>query len=154
MLVKKVFKLHHLEAYHKSFFGRPIHSISQTVRFTTLTIISINVQDAAKTSAHSKLLTDKETVYQIVSDTVAPKDWEDYVAHKAQLMQRANDTEGIRWEHCASWHFRYGDVVFRAMHLIKFDGVSVRIIHSGSAQYFFDLPFNIAKYVIRHQSDP
>jgi len=78
--------------------------------------------DAAKTSAHSKLLTDKETVYQIVSDTVAPRDWEDYVAHKGALMQRANDTEGIRWEHLASWHFRYGDVVFRAMHLIKFDG--------------------------------
>lgn len=78
--------------------------------------------DAAKTSGHSKLLTDKETVYQIVSDTVAPRDWEDYVKHKGQLMQRANDTEGIRWEHCASWHFRYGDVVFRAMHLIKFDG--------------------------------
>ena len=86
--------------------------------------INANVQDAAKTSAHSKLLTDKETVYQIVSDTVAPKDWEDYVKHKAKLMQRANDTEGIRWEHLASWHFRYGDVVFRAMHLIKFDGVS------------------------------
>ena len=86
--------------------------------------ITLNVQDAAKTSGHSKLLTDKETVYQIVSDTVAPRDWEDYVKHKGQLMQRANDTEGIRWEHCASWHFRYGDVVFRAMHLIKFDGVS------------------------------
>ena len=87
-------------------------------------IIGFLVQDAAKTSAHSKLLTDKETVYQIVSDTVAPRDWEDYVAHKGALMQRANDTEGIRWEHLASWHFRYGDVVFRAMHLIKFDGVS------------------------------
>ena len=59
-----------------------------------------------------------------MSDTVAPRDWEDYVAHKGALMQRANDTEGIRWEHLASWHFRYGDVVFRAMHLIKFDGVS------------------------------
>ena len=77
-------------------------------------------------------------MYQIVSDTVAPKDWEDYVKHKAKLMQRANDTEGIRWEHLASWHFRYGDVVFRAMHLIKFDGVSSEL----SARPSYNLPFD------------
>jgi hypothetical protein len=77
--------------------------------------------DKAKTSGHSKLLTDNQSVYEVVSDTVAPKDWDAYLQHKGTLLALSGSKEAIRAEHVASWNFVHGDIVFRALHLIRYN---------------------------------
>ena len=40
------------------------------------------------------------------------------------MFETAKSIPEIRFEHVASWHFIYGDVIFKAMHLIKFKEAS------------------------------
>ena len=78
-------------------------------------------QDAARQSGHSALLSGVPQVYEIVSESVSPANWEDYLAYKAESLDLCKSREGLNVaEHLGSWNYIYGDVVFRAMHMYKY----------------------------------
>lgn len=96
--------------------------------------------DAAKSAGHSSLLSKSDTVFQVVSETVSPKNWDEYVKRKAGYFALCEAKSDFKFEHCGSWHFIYGDVVFRAMHLISYkkgwnDVDTTRLAMKNDAEY-------------------
>ncbi|XP_059082995.1 protein NipSnap-like [Tigriopus californicus] len=129
---------------------RPWRKLSSNIAGLTARVASISTgntdhawifsSDAAKSAGHSSLLSKSDTVFQMVSDTVSPKNWDEYVKRKAGYFALCEAKSDFKFEHCGSWHFIYGDVGFRAMHLVSYkkgwnDVDTTRLAMKHDAEY-------------------
>lgn len=77
-------------------------------------------KEQEKTSGHSTLLSKDQSVYEIVTDTVIPSQWDSYLDSKKKLVQFSSENHDIKGELVASWGIVVGDVSFKAFHLYKY----------------------------------
>jgi len=105
----------------KSIFKSSLPITSRSLVTTTQKNAWFFSKDQEKTSGHSSLLSKDQSVYEIVTDTVIPKEWDSYISHKKQLIQCANNNKEIRGELVGSWSIVTGDAAFKAFHLYKYD---------------------------------
>ena len=54
-----------------------------------ITIICVFFQEKEKTSGHSTLLSKDMSVYEMVTDTVIPREWDAYIGNKKKLVEAA-----------------------------------------------------------------
>lgn len=77
-------------------------------------------KEKEKTSAHSKLLSKDQFVYEMVTDFVIPSQWDQYLANKKLQIEFTKDSPDIKGELVASWRIVTGDTAFKAFHLYKY----------------------------------
>jgi len=78
-------------------------------------------KDKQSGSAYSATLGGKDTnVYEIVTDSVIPAKWDEYLNYTANLVECTKANPDNRSELVASWNIVTGDAVFKAIHLYKF----------------------------------
>eukprot|EP00092_Neocalanus_flemingeri_P035889 GFUD01039076.1.p1 GENE.GFUD01039076.1~~GFUD01039076.1.p1 ORF type:complete len:269 (+),score=83.47 GFUD01039076.1:43-849(+) len=99
---------------------------SLTVASRSLTTTSHNnawffSKDKEKSSGHSTLLSKDQSVYEMVTDTVIPKEWDSYLQHKKKLVECASSNADIRGQLVGSWTIVTGDAAFKAFHLYKYE---------------------------------
>ena len=70
-------------------------------------------QEREKTSGHSTLLSKDQSVYEMVTDTVIPKEWDSYIATKKQLVQCMADNQENKGTLVGSWTIVTGDAAFK-----------------------------------------
>merc|ERR1719350_1498377 len=78
-------------------------------------------KDKEKSSGHSTLLSKDQSVYEMVTDTVIPKEWDSYLQHKEKLVGCMNSNTDIRGELMGSWSIVTGDAAFKAFHLFRYE---------------------------------
>eukprot|EP00092_Neocalanus_flemingeri_P017621 GFUD01019064.1.p1 GENE.GFUD01019064.1~~GFUD01019064.1.p1 ORF type:complete len:272 (+),score=74.53 GFUD01019064.1:155-970(+) len=78
-------------------------------------------KDQEKTSSHSMLLSKDQSVYEIVTDTVIPSQWDSYLQHKKKLVECAASNQQLKGKLMASWTIVTGDTAFKAVHLYKYE---------------------------------
>jgi hypothetical protein len=78
-------------------------------------------KDREKSAGHSSLISKDQSVYEIVTETVVPSEWDSYVKHKQLDIQALLAVDAIRCNHVASWGVVTGDTLFKAVHLFKYD---------------------------------
>jgi len=78
-------------------------------------------KDKEKSSGHSTLLSKDQSVYEMVTDTVIPKEWDSYLQQKQKLVECANSNSDIRGQLVGSWGIVTGDAAFKAFHLYKYE---------------------------------
>ena len=94
------------------------------VSFKLSNVSTLLLQEASKSTGHSKLLAaDHNEVFEVMIEDVSPRYWEEYLANKADYMKLLEAKTQNHCELIASWRFIYGDVNFRAMHLFKYSNV-------------------------------
>jgi len=77
-------------------------------------------KDKEKSSGHSTLLSKNQSVYEMVTDTVIPKEWDSYLQNKEKLVGCMNNNTDIRGELVGSWSIVTGDAAFKAFHLFRY----------------------------------
>jgi len=80
-------------------------------------------KDKEKSSGHSTLLSKDQSVYEMVTDTVIPKEWDTYLQHKEKLVGCMDKNTDIRAELVGSWSIVTGDAAFKAFHLYRYQEV-------------------------------
>ncbi|TRY76882.1 hypothetical protein TCAL_07090 [Tigriopus californicus] len=109
-----------LVRYVETFHGTPLE-ICHKLKRLTARVASISTgntdhawifsSDAAKSAGHSSLLSKSDTVFQMVSDTVSPKNWDEYVKRKgtSNYAQGWNDVDTTRlaMKHDAEYQKEY-----------------------------------------------
>jgi len=106
-----------LRKFCKSSFGIP----SRTIATTSQTKAWFFSKDQEKTSGHSTLLSKDQSVYEMVTDTVIPREWDSYIEHKKKLIECAKNNTDLRGELVGSWSIVTGDAAFKAFHLYKYE---------------------------------
>ena len=80
----------------------PVSSLSRTQVFSlsrTITTTSNNrawffAKEKEKTSGHSSLLSKDQSVYEMVTDTVIPREWDVYLGNKRKLVECVQQNSG------------------------------------------------------------
>jgi len=81
-------------------------------------------KDKEKSAGHSSLISKDAAVYEIVTESVIPSKWDDYVGQKANIIQAVQADSQIKVDHLASWNVATGDSLFTAIHLFEDDNWS------------------------------
>jgi len=79
-------------------------------------------KEKERSAGHSTLISKDNSVYEIVSERVVPKDWQSYLNQKEDLISCINSSPDIKAEHKASWNIVTGGELFTAVHLFRYDG--------------------------------
>ena len=93
-------------------------ALSKSSLRRTLTTTSHNrawffAKEKEKTSGHSTLLSKDQSVYEMVTDTVIPKEWENYLGTKKQLVQCMAENKENKGTLVGSWTIVTGDAAFK-----------------------------------------
>ena len=70
-------------------------------------------KEKEKTSGHSTLLSKDQSVYEMVTDTVIPKEWDNYLGTKKQLVQCMAENKENKGTLVGSWTIVTGDAAFK-----------------------------------------
>jgi len=97
-------------------------SLSRTLTTTSGNRAWLFTKEKEKTSGHSTLLSKDQSVYEMVTDTVIPKEWDVYLANKKKLVECVDQNSGNKGKLVGSWTIVTGDTAFKAFHLYKYDG--------------------------------
>jgi len=81
-------------------------------------------KEKEKTSGHSTLLSKDTSVYEMVTDTVIPREWDIYLANKKKLVECVQENNDNKSNLVGSWTIVTGDTAFKAFHLYKYESWS------------------------------
>ena len=88
-------------------------SLSRTLTTTSHNRAWFFAKEKEKTSGHSTLLSKDQSVYEMVTDTVIPREWDHYLATKKQLVQCMADNKDNKGTLVGSWTIVTGDALFK-----------------------------------------
>ena len=88
-------------------------SLSRTLTTTSHNRAWFFAKEKEKTSGHSTLLSKDQSVYEMVTDTVIPKEWDQYLGTKKQLVQCMADNKENKGTLVGSWTIVTGDAAFK-----------------------------------------
>jgi len=77
-------------------------------------------KEKEKSTSHSKLLSQDQSVYELVSDIVIPQQWDLYLANKKLQIDLTKSSPEFKSELVGSWGSVTGDTKFKAVHLYKY----------------------------------
>jgi len=78
-------------------------------------------KDKQSTSSYSATLGGRDKhVFEIVTESVVPSKWDQYLEYKEKLVKYKTANPDIRSEHVASWNIVTGDSIYKAIHLYKY----------------------------------
>jgi len=77
-------------------------------------------KDKQSGAGYSKTLGKDSSVYEIVTDTVVPSKWDEYIAYSSKLVECEQSNPQFKNELVASWCVVTGDRLFKAIHLSKY----------------------------------
>ena len=73
----------------KSLITPAVSSFSRTLTTTSNNRSWFFAKEKEKTSGHSSLLSEDQSVYEMVTDSVIPREWDAYIANKKKLVEAA-----------------------------------------------------------------
>ena len=88
-------------------------SLSRTLTTTSHNRAWFFAKEKEKTSGHSTLLSKDQSVYEMVTDTVIPKEWDNYLGTKKQLVQCMAENKENKGTLVGSWTIVTGDAAFK-----------------------------------------
>ena len=115
-------------------------ALSKSSLGRTLTTTSHNrawffAKEKEKTSGHSTLLSKDQSVYEMVTDTVIPKEWENYLVTKKQLVQCMAENQENKGTLVGSWTIVTGDAAFKVNRKSKMHPYKDKIFPHKKAKY-------------------
>ena len=72
-------------------------SLSRTLTTTSNNRAWFFAKEKEKTSGHSSLLSKDQSVYEMVTDTVIPREWDVYLGNKRKLVECAQQNNGNKY---------------------------------------------------------
>ena len=88
-------------------------SLSRTLTTTSHNRAWFFAKEKEKTSGHSTLLSKDQSVYEMVTDTVIPREWDNYLGTKKQLVQCMAENKENKGTLVGSWTIVTGDAAFK-----------------------------------------
>ena len=88
-------------------------SLSRSLTTTSHNRAWFFAKEKEKTSGHSTLLSKDQSVYEMVTDTVIPREWDHYLATKKQLVECMADNKENTGSLVGSWTIVTGDAAFK-----------------------------------------
>ena len=88
-------------------------SLSRSLTTTSHNRAWFFAKEKEKTSGHSTLLSKDQSVYEMVTDTVIPREWDHYLATKKQLVQCMAENKENKGTLVGSWTIVTGDAAFK-----------------------------------------
>ncbi|XP_040580839.1 protein NipSnap [Lepeophtheirus salmonis] len=76
----------------------------------------------SRMAGHSSLLAPDPEIYELISVSVNPGDWDKYLSHSDRIFELIKKVDSSESEHLASWTSVIGGEHFNVLHLIKFRG--------------------------------
>jgi len=78
-------------------------------------------KNADKASGVSNTLSSDRSIYEIVTDSVIPREWDSYVKNKKNIFECTERNTLVQRKPIGSWRFISGSTVFKALHLYKYE---------------------------------